>query len=348
MARMVRADDDDATEGGWALTERQRTRRQPAGEVYDWYVRGVDAARERQPGGRRRSCSPMPAAASRSRPACWRHWPAPCSTRAATPRPPTASPSSSSCSPDNDYARFGLGLSRLRLGDLAAAVEQLALAAAMRPHRPTTSRRCARRGPPLRARERSAVSAAEPEGRPSTPAGAARYDTAAARPRRRGLRRPGRRARRAGGGARPRAEAGMRLAYVTNNAARTPDDGRRAPARARRPGRTRRRRHLGPGRRDAARRAGARRARRVLVVGGEGLASPSAERGLVPVRAADDEPAAVVQGFSPDVGWRLLAEGTYAVAAACLDRDEPGPSPSRRRAGTAPGNGAAGRRHRAR
>jgi predicted Zn-dependent protease len=38
-------------------------------------------------------------------------------------------------SPDSDYARFGLGLSRLRLGDLGGAIEQLALAAAMRPER---------------------------------------------------------------------------------------------------------------------------------------------------------------------------------------------------------------------
>jgi predicted Zn-dependent protease len=38
-------------------------------------------------------------------------------------------------SPDSDYARFGLGLARMRLGDLAGAVEQLALATAMRPER---------------------------------------------------------------------------------------------------------------------------------------------------------------------------------------------------------------------
>jgi Flp pilus assembly protein TadD len=37
--------------------------------------------------------------------------------------------------PDNDYARFGLGLSRMRSGDHAGAVEQLALAVAMRPDR---------------------------------------------------------------------------------------------------------------------------------------------------------------------------------------------------------------------
>ena len=38
-------------------------------------------------------------------------------------------------SPDDDYARFGLGLSRLRLGDLTGAVQQLSMAATMRPAR---------------------------------------------------------------------------------------------------------------------------------------------------------------------------------------------------------------------
>jgi predicted Zn-dependent protease len=38
-------------------------------------------------------------------------------------------------SPDDDYARFGLGLTRLRLGDLGGAVQQLAMAATMRPAR---------------------------------------------------------------------------------------------------------------------------------------------------------------------------------------------------------------------
>ena len=37
--------------------------------------------------------------------------------------------------PDDDYAHFGLGLCLARLGDHAAAVEHLALAAAMRPER---------------------------------------------------------------------------------------------------------------------------------------------------------------------------------------------------------------------
>ena len=77
----------------------------------------------------------------------------------------------------------------------------------------------------------------------------------------------------------------------------------------------------------------------VLVVGGAGLAEALAERGLVAVWTFDDNPAAVVQGFSPDVGWRLLNEGVRAVRAGLpwvasnLDRTIPTPT------GIAPGNG---------
>lgn len=53
----------------------------------------------------------------------------------------------------------------------------------------------------------------------------------------------------------------------------------------------------------------------VLVVGGDGLVVALSELGLRPVWSFDDEPIAVVQGFSPDVGWRLLTEGVRAVRA---------------------------------
>ena len=42
---------------------------------------------------------------------------------------------------------------------------------------------------------------------------------------------------------------------------------------------------------------------KVLVLGTTGLIEAVTERGLVPVFSADDEPAAVVQGFFPDVSW---------------------------------------------
>jgi HAD superfamily hydrolase (TIGR01450 family) len=57
---------------------------------------------------------------------------------------------------------------------------------------------------------------------------------------------------------------------------------------------------------------------RVLVVGGAGLRAALQEEGLVPVAGMDDRPQAVVQGFSPDLAWPLLAEGTRAVRAGLL------------------------------
>jgi hypothetical protein len=51
----------------------------------------------------------------------------------------------------------------------------------------------------------------------------------------------------------------------------------------------------------------------VLVVGAPWLAESVANAGLVPVRLATDGPAAVVQGHSPDNGWRELAEACIAI-----------------------------------
>jgi HAD superfamily hydrolase (TIGR01450 family) len=79
---------------------------------------------------------------------------------------------------------------------------------------------------------------------------------------------------------------------------------------------------------------------RVLVVGGPGLREPLEAAGLVCVDSAEAEPAAVVQGFHPDLGWTQLAEAAYAVAAGAayyasnLDLSVPTPR------GTAPGNGS--------
>lgn len=51
----------------------------------------------------------------------------------------------------------------------------------------------------------------------------------------------------------------------------------------------------------------------VLVVGGEGLVVELEKAGFVVTRSADDGPAAVVQGFAPDVGWTQLAEASIAL-----------------------------------
>lgn len=55
----------------------------------------------------------------------------------------------------------------------------------------------------------------------------------------------------------------------------------------------------------------------VLVVGGEGLIREVETAGFRITHLADDKPAAVIQGFSPELGWADLAEASFA-----LQRDE--------------------------
>lgn len=57
-----------------------------------------------------------------------------------------------------------------------------------------------------------------------------------------------------------------------------------------------------------------RPAARVLVIGGDGLSSVVEAAGFEVVSSADDRPDAVVQGFSPELGWRDLAEASFALA----------------------------------
>jgi glycerol-1-phosphatase len=133
--------------------------------------------------------------------------------------------------------------------------------------------------------------------------------------------------------------AGMRLAYITNNAFRTPaaiaalltsfgvsaspdDVVTSAQAAAR----------------ILAERlpAGAR----VLVIGGSGLRMAVRERGLRPVSTAADQPQAVVQGYSPDISYSMLAEGGLAVAAGALFVASNGDRTLPSRRGRKPGNGS--------
>ncbi len=133
--------------------------------------------------------------------------------------------------------------------------------------------------------------------------------------------------------------AGVRVAFVTNNASRTPEQVAGPLTRLGVPAApddvvTSAQAAAG----EVLRRVGA--GATVLVVGGEGLRAACTERGLRPVRSAADSPVAVVQGFGPDLGWSDLAEGTYAVRAGLpwvasnLDVTVP------TTAGIAPGNGA--------
>ncbi len=131
---------------------------------------------------------------------------------------------------------------------------------------------------------------------------------------------------------------GMRLGYITNNASRTPAT---VAAHLRDLGLTLDDGDVVTSAQAAARMVAARvpAGARVLVVGGEGLVRALGEHGLRAVGSLDDQPAAVVQGFAPTVGWAQLAEGAYAVAAGLpwiasnLDRTVPTAR------GRAPGNG---------
>ena len=51
----------------------------------------------------------------------------------------------------------------------------------------------------------------------------------------------------------------------------------------------------------------------VLVVGGEGLTREVERAGFTMTRVAADLPAAVIQGFAPEVGWGDLAEASFAL-----------------------------------
>lgn len=80
----------------------------------------------------------------------------------------------------------------------------------------------------------------------------------------------------------------------------------------------------------------------ILVVGGDGLTSEVEKSGYTVTRSADDSPAAVIQGFAPDVGWQQLAEAAFALQGENADRPWVATNtdwtiPQAR--GTAPGNG---------
>jgi glycerol-1-phosphatase len=78
----------------------------------------------------------------------------------------------------------------------------------------------------------------------------------------------------------------------------------------------------------------------VLVVGAEALSAEVRDAGLTVVDTVEDKPAAVVQGFGPDVGWRILAEAALSVRAGATwvatNTDRTLPSPR----GPLPGNGS--------
>lgn len=52
---------------------------------------------------------------------------------------------------------------------------------------------------------------------------------------------------------------------------------------------------------------------RILVIGGEGITHELGLAGFTVTDSADDHPVAVVQGFHPSVGWLQLAEASFAI-----------------------------------
>jgi HAD superfamily hydrolase (TIGR01450 family) len=133
--------------------------------------------------------------------------------------------------------------------------------------------------------------------------------------------------------------SGMRLGFVTNNAARTPEEVAAhlselgVPAEAAdvitssQAAATVVVELLGPG-------------ARVLAVGGPGVATALRSAGLTVVEWAEDRPDAVVQGYGREVGWAQLAEAVVAVRNGArhvaTNADATIPSPR----GPLPGNGA--------
>lgn len=135
-------------------------------------------------------------------------------------------------------------------------------------------------------------------------------------------------------------ERGVRLGFVTNNAARTPAavaDHLRALG-------------VEAGASDVvtSSQAAAQLLRdrfgagaKVLVVGGEGILAALTEVGLTAVRSADDGAVAVIQGFSFDLTWDQLNEAAIAIqrGAHWVATNTDSTRPTDR--GIVPGNGAA-------
>lgn len=133
--------------------------------------------------------------------------------------------------------------------------------------------------------------------------------------------------------------AGMRLAFVTNNASRTPEEVATLLRRLRVPAQAS---EVITSAQAAAHYLADRlpAGSAVLVLGTTGLIEAVTERGLRPVFSADDQPAAVVQGFFAGISWQHLAEGAIAIQrglpwlATNLDATVPSPR------GALPGNGS--------
>ncbi|MEV0622244.1 HAD-IIA family hydrolase [Nonomuraea sp. NPDC050404] len=132
---------------------------------------------------------------------------------------------------------------------------------------------------------------------------------------------------------------GVRLAYVTNNASRTPAA---IAAHLRELGAPATAEDVVTSAQAAARLIAERvpAGSNVLVVGGSGLRLAVRDRGLRPVSTAADSPVAVVQGIAPGLSYGLLSEGALAVRQGALFVASNGDSTMPTGRGELPGNGA--------
>ncbi len=132
-------------------------------------------------------------------------------------------------------------------------------------------------------------------------------------------------------------DLGKKVGYITNNAARTPEQIAQQlvefgievlPAEI-----------IGSAEAAAKLLATKLSSGKVLVVGGEGLRAEVIKLGFDVVDSASDKPVAVLQGFSPSVGWPQLAEAAFAIQAGAIwiATNQDWTIPLER--GIAPGNG---------
>ncbi len=133
-------------------------------------------------------------------------------------------------------------------------------------------------------------------------------------------------------------EAGLHVAFVTNNAARPPAT---VAGHLRDLGVSAREEDVVTSAQAAATLLAEAlpRGSPVFVIGGEGLEVALAERDLRAVQSLDDDPVAVVSGYHPDLRWRTVIDGAILVRRGlpwvATNTDMTVPTP----AGPGPGNG---------
>lgn len=134
-------------------------------------------------------------------------------------------------------------------------------------------------------------------------------------------------------------DAGLQIVFATNNASRTPQQ---AAAHLATVGITAAPEELVTSPQVASRLLADQLpdGAQVLVVGGPSLAAEIEAAGLRPVHEDGPDVAAVVQGWTPDLAWPLMAEGAYAIRRGALWMATNADATLPTEKGLAPGNGS--------